>query len=259
VTQSPALGNKLGDGRGWRGWLRRSYRRLPAPPSTNFHRQALDVDPYDLVPAGGCVLDIGSASLNGQYAFATRPVTTRPWRLITLDLDPTARIDVCGDAHALPLRAASMDAVLCVSLLEYVRSPEQVIAECRRVLKPGGLLYLSAPFVFPYHPPPDDRFRFSMAGLRSLAGGFEEIQVGFNRGPASTFCHIWVHFVAILLSFGSRALHDVLLDVAKWAFFWIKYLDRWIARYESADVLHGSAFFLGRKPGVPAGRRAGVS
>ena len=99
VTQSPALGNKLGDGRGWRGWLRRSYRRLPAPPSTNFHRQALDVDPYDLVPAGGCVLDIGSASLNGQYAFATRPVTTRPWRLITLDLDPTARIDVCGDAH----------------------------------------------------------------------------------------------------------------------------------------------------------------
>jgi SAM-dependent methyltransferase len=231
-----------------RAAAQRVYRRLPAPPSTNYYLRHLDLDPYDLIPAGGRVLDLGAGTLRGQYAFARGSTAERTFRMIAIDLTPARGVDVCGDAHALPVATASVDGLVCVSVLEYVRSPEQVVSECYRVLKPGGVVYFSAPFVFPHHPPPEDRFRFSMSGMRTLAHRFQELRVGFNRGPASAFCHVFVHFLAVALSFGSRGAYAVLLDAGKWAFFWIKYLDRWIGRYDTAAVLHGSAFFLGRKP-----------
>jgi len=52
---------------------------------------------------------------------------------------------VLSDAHALPLRDASFDLVVSLGLLDYVRSPPDVLRECRRVLAPGGRLVLSAP------------------------------------------------------------------------------------------------------------------
>jgi len=45
-----------------------------------------------------------------------------------------------GDAGALALADGSIDAVVCVDVLEHVPSVARVLAECARVLKPGGWL-----------------------------------------------------------------------------------------------------------------------
>lgn len=45
-----------------------------------------------------------------------------------------------GDAGAIALADRSVDAVVCVDVLEHVSSVPQVLAECARVLKPGGWL-----------------------------------------------------------------------------------------------------------------------
>ncbi len=45
-----------------------------------------------------------------------------------------------GDAGALALADSSVDVVVCVDVLEHVPSVPQVLAECARVLKPGGWL-----------------------------------------------------------------------------------------------------------------------
>jgi len=113
--------------------------------------------------------------------------------------------------------------------------------------KPGGLIYVSTPVIFPYHADPDEYYRFSMSDFKILCESFEEIQCGFNRGPASTFCHLLVHFSAILFSLNSRRLYGLLVDFFTWSFFWIKYFDRWLGHYKVAKVMHGSAFFFGRK------------
>jgi demethylmenaquinone methyltransferase/2-methoxy-6-polyprenyl-1,4-benzoquinol methylase len=47
---------------------------------------------------------------------------------------------VCGDAEALPLRAASVDAATFAFGLRNVPRPEQALREARRVLRPGGRL-----------------------------------------------------------------------------------------------------------------------
>lgn len=67
---------------------------------------------------------------------------------VGLDISPTARRFfhkpfVLGSATNLPFKDGEFDAVWTIWVLEHVPNPEQALSEMRRVLKPGGLLYLA--------------------------------------------------------------------------------------------------------------------
>jgi SAM-dependent methyltransferase len=79
-----------------------------------------------------------------------------------------ARPDILADATRLPLAAGCADIVLCSQVLEHVPDPGALLAECTRVLRPGGQLLLSAPFWWPLHEEPLDHLRFTSHGLRGL-------------------------------------------------------------------------------------------
>ena len=59
-------------------------------------------------------------------------------------LGPAAPL-VRADAGRLPFASASFDRVFCSEVLEHVLHPEQVIAELRRLLRPGGWAVVSIP------------------------------------------------------------------------------------------------------------------
>jgi len=68
----------------------------------------------------------------------------------------TSKIDIVSDITAIPVPDASFDAVLCTEVLEHVSDPIPALQELERVLKPGGTLIVTAPFVSmthfaPYH------------------------------------------------------------------------------------------------------------
>ena len=52
---------------------------------------------------------------------------------------------VQGDGETLPFTAESFDLVLSHSVIEHVHLPEAYLAECHRVLRPGGVLFLQTP------------------------------------------------------------------------------------------------------------------
>ena len=52
---------------------------------------------------------------------------------------------VQGDGTALPFAPESFDLVLSHSVIEHVDSAERYLAECHRVLRPGGVLFLQTP------------------------------------------------------------------------------------------------------------------
>ncbi|MEM9413955.1 MAG: methyltransferase domain-containing protein [Planctomycetota bacterium] len=65
-------------------------------------------------------------------------------------------LDIVSDITAIPEPDASFDAVLCTEVFEHVPDPISALRELARLLRPGGTLILTAPFVSnthysPYH------------------------------------------------------------------------------------------------------------
>lgn len=88
----------------------------------------------------------------------------------------------------------SFDVVVAGELLEHLRDPQRVVAEARRVLRPGGTFVASVPngyrlkrrLQFLVGRPPDDDpthlQMFSASDVRALLGGFEDPQLHFVAG-----------------------------------------------------------------------------
>lgn len=56
-----------------------------------------------------------------------------------------------GTAEAVPLADSSVDVVLMEDVLEHVGDPQRVMAECARVLRPGGLVIVKFPSIRMIH------------------------------------------------------------------------------------------------------------
>ncbi len=68
----------------------------------------------------------------------------------------TSHIDIVSDIIDIPVEDESFDNILCTEVLEHLACPELAIKEFQRILKPGGVLLLTAPFcslthMAPYH------------------------------------------------------------------------------------------------------------
>ncbi len=105
--------------------------------------------------------------------------------------------DIVGDIHQLPLADNSVDAVICIAVLEHVEEPARAVAEVYRVLKPGGCAFFYAPFLFYYHPMPgyyQDFFRFTSDGWRYLTRQFSTTEIQNVRGALATAMNLFPWF-----------------------------------------------------------------
>lgn len=86
------------------------------------------------------------------------------------DIAPTERTDVVLDAGMLPIASQSVDVVLAVEVLEHLPDPRALLSEASRVLRPGGRLILTVPFMFGVHDFVDYQ-RFTPLGFQRMAEG----------------------------------------------------------------------------------------
>jgi SAM-dependent methyltransferase len=100
--------------------------------------------------------------------------------------DHSAVIDRHDDIHSLGFPDEHFNAVVCWSVLEHVPEPQRAIAEMRRVLKPGGTIWVQLPFLFPYHADPHDYWRVTPSGLRQWMRDFEEVVCGADYWARTT-------------------------------------------------------------------------
>ena len=73
--------------------------------------------------------------------------------------------DIYYNGIALPFADNTFDSVLCTEVFEHVEQLEDVIIELYRVLKPGGRMIVTTPFMCVEHEMPYDFRRFTFNGL----------------------------------------------------------------------------------------------
>jgi SAM-dependent methyltransferase len=164
---------------------------------------------------------------------------------VNLDLFPMPGVDVAADAHRLPFGDALFQRIECDAVLEHVRSPEQVMAEMLRVLAPGGYLHLVTPFCHPFHEYPKDYRRFTLDGLKELAGPLEVVAEGWRTGPTATVLVFAIEYGKLLLPWRwwRAAAHGVL----GWSLFPLRYLDLALLRTPQAGRLGNHCYLWLRK------------
>lgn len=113
------------------------------------------------------VLDIGSGDSRNEILLGPS------CELYRLDYPATNVLygnlpDIYADAHSLPVRNGVFDVVLLLEVLEHIPDDRRVLHEIERILKPGGRLYMSIPFIYPMHDEPTDFRRYTVYGLRHI-------------------------------------------------------------------------------------------
>jgi SAM-dependent methyltransferase len=82
--------------------------------------------------------------------------------------DSRINVDIFSPLHQIPVCDNYFDTILCIAVLEHVINPVEVVKELARVLKPGGLLVVSVPFMQPEHKVPADYQRYTCDGVEVL-------------------------------------------------------------------------------------------
>jgi len=155
---------------------------------------------------------------------------------LRVDIMPVQGItDVVCDALAMPFGSEYFDCVFATELFEHLSNPFVFVAEIQRVLKPGGTVILTVPFLYHQHGDPYDYWRPTREALRQLFENFDEVSV-ISCGnrlhvisdlittafypyqvffPFRILNHILVHFPSVIFQKPSTAVSGHLLIAKK--------------------------------------------
>ncbi|MCM8787211.1 MAG: class I SAM-dependent methyltransferase [Candidatus Omnitrophica bacterium] len=105
----------------------------------------------------GIVLDIG-----GIQRGIFKPPKKQVKKWIFADINKKIKPDIVLDvANMSKLKNNSIDVINAIELFEHVKEIDKGLEECFRILKKGGFLILTVPFLYGIHPSPADYQRWT--------------------------------------------------------------------------------------------------
>lgn len=217
------------------------YRKIAHPMNKAAHRLTVDMadrlrlarraagKPRILVIGGGLV---GSGVAHLYNADDIDLIGT------DIFVSPSTRL--VADGHKLPFADETFDAVLVQAVLEHVLTPQTVVEEIYRVLRPGGLVYADTPFMQQVHERAYDFTRFTVSGHRWLFRRFELIEAGASLGAGTALLWSIRYFIAACT--GSWRLGQI----AALPLLWLRYFDGRSRNHQDAA---SGVYFYGTKSG----------
>jgi SAM-dependent methyltransferase len=221
--------------------LMRWLKRVVPDPRLGFYtkeaRQCFNafVDSAGNTSGEMCILNIGSKS-----------VTLGP-NAINLDVYTYPGVQMIGDGQYLPFKDNSIGSVVITSVLEHVAAPALVVSEIERVLQSDGGVYVEVPFMQPFHPDPEDYYRYSLTGIEELFEHFTIIKKGMCAGPSSGLANVLSQYLAILLSFNNHYLYKIINRLNRFLFTPLTFLDLLLEKNRYSPALASSYFLVGVK------------
>jgi SAM-dependent methyltransferase len=123
----------------------------------------------------GKMLNAGAGSRDISNFLRRNGVT----ELTSYDISSDDPAVILGPIESMPFDDASFDSALCNAVLEHIIDPERAMAELARVVRKGGHIVATVPFLQPYHACPGDYRRYTADGLAQLGrnAGLEVLEL----------------------------------------------------------------------------------
>jgi SAM-dependent methyltransferase len=140
---------------------------------------------------------------------------------VSYEVAPNAPAVDVQDLSAYP--ADAFDVVILDEILEHVARPWVAVEEVRRILKPGGCLITSSPFLIAEHRMPKDYWRFTKDGYQVLLENYSTVDVHSwgNAGSVTYLMEGMMVSTQDAIDAGTFDLTDVeKFAISVWAYAW---------------------------------------
>lgn len=166
--------------------------------------------------------------------------------IVQVDVVPKEYVDVVAMGESLPFPDESFDLVVISQVIEHVTQPFHVVQEAQRVLREGGLLYISSPWMYPFHG--GDNYRFSFEGLPLLLKGFANVELGSLDGPAHALAMFLHHWIVNSRNIKNKYVKAGLDLTASWLLLPLRFFDAYTnRRVKERYVLDANIYAVARK------------
>jgi SAM-dependent methyltransferase len=128
--------------------------------------------------------------------------------------DEAKAVDTFYDGVNIPFQEDSFDSIICTQVLEHSSDPEMLVKEMSRVIRPGGRIFISMPFIYPEHEAPFDFRRFTKFEHKKILekNNFININIIKTTGFFGTFGQLFVIFLFEGIGFRASIL-KILLSI----------------------------------------------
>lgn len=148
----------------------------------------------ETLPIKEPIYEFGALQVSGQFG-DLRPFFSNK-KYIGSDIVQGPGVDIILDLHNINLPDGSAGTALLMDTIEHVEYPRIAIKEIHRVLEPNGLLIMSSHTFARIHNHPNDYWRFTPEGFRSLLQGFSSVLIsstGDQRCPDAVVAIAYKH------------------------------------------------------------------
>lgn len=115
------------------------------------------------IPPGADVLDVGAGRGDFKKLFTRHAY-------LGLDVYPYPELDLAADLiNTCPFKESTFDLVVLANVIEHVYEYRALVARCASLLKPGGRLLVTVPFLLKLHQEPVDFQRYTRYSLEKMA------------------------------------------------------------------------------------------
>ena len=167
--------------------------------------------------------------------------------IINIDMFAFNQVDMVADAFNLPIKDQSVDFIINTAMLEHVSAPSKIVSEIHRILKKDGEFFCFLPFIQPFHAAPNDFQRWTIEGVKHCFKSYDKINVSIGAGPTSGMLWVLQEWISIMLSFGSKTLHDIIFMVLMVISAPVKLLDLVLIHFPYAEKIASGFVVAGKK------------
>lgn len=197
---------------------------------------------YSKIQPGEKVLTVGAGGRVNEllYEYADQ----NNFEVLSFDINKDKSPDILGDLCEYDFEENSFDTVVVSEVLEHLHAPHLGVDNVYKALKPGGLLIVTTPFIFPIHDKPYDYFRFTKYGLKHLLSNFENVQVKEKNSSLEAIDVLWMRLNKVK---GKRTF-----ILKRLIIFTVYYLKRpltlFLMKYIDTDIMTTGYTVTARKP-----------